>query len=70
MESCQSMTLEPFERVPFFWENKNRPKLIKMALFDENEMWGYSGPVKIDQSTQSFVIRQASDPKKYKLMSI
>ena len=33
-------------------------------------MWGYSGPLKIDQSTQSFVIRQASDPKKYKLMSV
>ena len=31
--SVNSMTLNSGQRVPFFWENKHKPKQIKLAFY-------------------------------------
>jgi len=43
VESCDSITLNPYERVPFFWENKKKARYIKISSYDGQDFWGYSG---------------------------
>lgn len=52
--------LEPGERMPFFWQNKSKPRQIKIAALKDNLMWGYSGPLSIEHNTHSFVVRNNS----------
>ena len=69
-QTRDSMTLQKNDRVPFYWVNKTKPFEIKIAAFEGNEMWGYSGPVQIKQSTHSFVLRKSSDLTEYKIFGI
>ena len=62
------MTLEPGERVPFFWESRNKPKQVKIAAVAGDEMWGYSGPIQIHQNTNSFVVRKTAEITDYKIL--
>lgn len=50
-ESCDSITLNPYERVPFFWENKAKLRYIRISAYDGNDFWGYSGNLTIEKST-------------------
>jgi hypothetical protein len=70
VESCDSISLEPYQRLPFVWENKTKPKLIKLALYDGTDYWGYSGDLSIASSTESIVLRKMSDPTTYRILSI
>ena len=69
-ESCSSITLNSYERVPFFWENVTKPKLIKMASFDGSDFWGFSGNIAINKSTETVVLRNSSDPTKFRVFSV
>jgi hypothetical protein len=70
LESCESMKVEPGERLPFFWENKAKPTQIKIAALKGMQMWGYSGPLPIDRNTHSFVVRNASKVSDYRILSL
>lgn len=69
-ESCDSISLEPYQRIPFFWENKQKPSLIKLALYDGVNFWGWSGDLSIQKSTETIVLRKMSDPTEYRILSI
>lgn len=62
IESCDSISLNPFERLPFFWENKSKPHRIKLALYDKVDYWGWSGDISIEKSTETIVLRKMSNP--------
>ena len=64
------MTLEKNERVPLYWENSKKPLEIKIAAFNEQEMWGYSGPIQVKQNTHSFVLRKSTNLTEYKIFNI
>ena len=70
VESCNSISLEPYQRIPFVWENKTKPKRIKLALYDGVDFWGYSGDLAINSSTETIVLRKMSDPTTYRILSI
>ncbi len=46
-DSCNSISLDPFERLPFFWQDKRKPKFIKISLYDGIDFWGFSGNLTI-----------------------
>jgi hypothetical protein len=69
-ESCDSVTLNPYERLPFFWENKAKPKCIRISAYDGSDFWGYSGNLTIEKSTETIVLRKSSDPTMYRVFSI
>jgi hypothetical protein len=70
IESCESVKLEPGERVEFFWENKAKPAQIKIAALRGEQMWGYSGPLTIEYNTHWFVVRNSSDISDYRILSL
>jgi hypothetical protein len=69
-ESCDSVTLNPYERIPFFWENKAKLKRIKISAYDGVDFWGYSGNLTIEKSTETIVLRKSAEPTKYRIFSI
>ena len=69
-ESCDSITLNPYERLPFFWENKTKLKRIKISAYDGVDFWGYSGNLTIEKSTDTIVLRKSADPTMYRIFSI
>ena len=52
------LTLNPYERLPFFWENKTKLKRIKISAYDGVDFWGYSGNLTIEKSTDTIVLRK------------
>lgn len=62
-DSVQSTVLEHGEREPFFWENTKKSKFIKICSFDEESMWGYSGPIDISMDFHCFYLRKAENSK-------
>lgn len=70
VESCDSISLHPYERLPFFWENKSKPKRIKLALYDGVDFWGWSGDLSIDKSIETIVLRKMSEPTEYRILTI
>ena len=69
VNSFDSITLEPEQRLPFLWESKQKPRAIKIALLDDHQLWGYSGAITIDRSTRGFILRNNSQVGSYKLIS-
>jgi hypothetical protein len=70
VESCDSISLEPYQRIPFFWENKYKPMFIKISSYDGKDFWGYSGNLTIEKSTETIVLRKSNDPTVYRIFSI
>ncbi len=56
--------------MPFFWENKSKPRQIKIAALKGDTMWGYSGPLTISHNTHSFVVRNTADTIDYRILSL
>ena len=69
-ESCDSITLNRFERLPFFWESKSKPKFIKISAYDGEDFWGYSGNLSIIKSTETVILRKSSNPTMYRIFSL
>jgi hypothetical protein len=56
--------------VPFFWENRAKPKLIRLSSYDGVDLWGYSGNLTISKSTETVVLRKSSDPTMYRIFTL
>lgn len=44
--------------------------MIKLALYDKVDYWGWSGDISIEKSTETIVLRKMSDPREYRILTI